>query len=77
MGTNIRRRYIGNGMIAIRVNDGDEFEVHQSVWNDANSIRSIIAGEIESQGQMRELPPTSMLGAMADFVWAVDGCPRV
>ena len=55
MGTDIKRRYIGNGMIAMRVNDGDEFEVHHSVWNDANSMRSVIAGEIESQRQMREL----------------------
>lgn len=53
MGANIKRRYIGNGMIAIRVNDGNEFEVHHSVWNDAHSMRSIIAGEIASQ-QMRE-----------------------
>lgn len=55
MGTNVKHRYIGDGMIAIRVNDGDEFEVHHSVWNDAHSMRSIIAGEIASQRQMREL----------------------
>lgn len=55
MGTNVKRRYIGDGMIAIRVNDGDEFEVHHSVWNDAHSMRSIIAGEIASQRPMREL----------------------
>lgn len=44
----IRYRYLGGGMIAIRVDDGDEFEVHHSVWNDADSMRSIISGEIES-----------------------------
>jgi hypothetical protein len=55
MATNIGRRYIGNGMIAIRVNDGEEFEVHHSVWNDADSMRSIIAGEIESQRTTRQL----------------------
>jgi hypothetical protein len=43
----IRRRYLGNGMIAIRINDGDEFEVHHSVWNDPDSKESVIAGEIE------------------------------
>ena len=55
MATNIGRRYIGNGMIAIRVNDGEEFEVHHSVWNDADSMRTIIAGEIESQRTTRQL----------------------
>jgi hypothetical protein len=57
MGTNsrIRRRYIGNGMVAIGVDDGEEFEVHHSVWNDADSMRSIIAGEIESQRTTRQL----------------------
>jgi hypothetical protein len=55
MATNITRRYIADGMIAIRVDDGDEFEVHHSVWNDADSKRSIIAGEIESQRQTRQL----------------------
>ncbi len=48
MGTNITRRYLAAGMIAIRVDDGDEFVVHHSVWNDADStMRSIIAGEID------------------------------
>jgi hypothetical protein len=51
MGTNIERRYLIDGMIAIRVDDGNEFVVHHSVWNDADSKRSIIAGEIESQRQ--------------------------
>lgn len=56
MGTNIRRRYIGDGMIAIRIDDGQEFVVHHSVWNDADSMQSIVAGEIESQ---RQTPPFS------------------
>lgn len=57
MGTNIRirRRYLGDGMIAIRIDDGEEFVVHHSVWNDADSMRSIITGEIESQRQTRGL----------------------
>ncbi len=55
MGTNIKRRYLGDGMIAIGVDDGEEFVVHHSVWNDADSMRSIIAGEIESQRQTRGL----------------------
>jgi hypothetical protein len=52
MATDIKSRYIGNGMIAIRLNDGDEFEVHHSVWHDADSKWSIIAGEIEYQRQL-------------------------
>lgn len=55
MATNIRRRYLGDGMIAIRIDDGEEFEVHHSVWNDGDSMRSIIAGEIEFQRTMRQL----------------------
>ena len=54
MGTTIRRRYIGNGMIAIRIDDGDEFVIHHSVWNDADSLRSVIAGEIDYQRQANQ-----------------------
>ncbi len=38
-------RYIGDGFVRVRVNDGEEFAVHCSRWRDRQQRHSIIAAE--------------------------------
>jgi hypothetical protein len=44
-----RWRYSGDGMVRVRIDDGEEFAVHHTQWNDPESRRVILALERENQ----------------------------
>jgi hypothetical protein len=44
-------RYSGDGMVRVRIDNGDEFAVHYSRWNEPTSRRSIIAAEAGDHSQ--------------------------
>lgn len=48
--TKIQRKY-RDGMFWIRINDGDEFPIRPSLWNDPEQRESIIAAEAGPEPQ--------------------------
>ena len=46
----IQKKY-RDGMFWVRINNGDELQVHPSVWNDPEQRASVIAAEIGTDPQ--------------------------
>ncbi|WP_055405127.1 MULTISPECIES: hypothetical protein [unclassified Mycobacterium] len=48
---NVKRRYLGDGTVAVQINDGTEFLVDVTRWHDPVQRQSIIAAETGPEPQ--------------------------